>query len=64
MIYGDSNLSITIEDDGIGFEFDKIKLREGIGLKNIENRVYYLNGKLTIESNPGKGTLILVDVRV
>jgi PAS domain S-box-containing protein len=64
MIYGDSNLSLTIEDDGIGFEFDKIKLREGIGLKNIENRVYYLNGKLTIESNPGKGTLILVDVRV
>lgn len=64
MIKSAENLSLTIEDDGIGFEMSKTNARGGIGLKNIENRVYYLNGKLTIESKPGKGTLILVDIRI
>lgn len=64
MIRSDDNLSITIEDDGVGFEKEKIQKEEGIGLKNIENRVFYLNGKLTIESSPGMGTLIVVDIKI
>jgi PAS domain S-box-containing protein len=64
MIKSDDNLSITIEDDGIGFDKEKIQMKEGIGLKNIENRVFYLNGKLTVESSPGKGTLIVIDIRI
>ncbi len=64
MIKGDDNLTITIEDDGVGFDKNKIQKKEGIGLKNIENRVFYLNGKLTVESGPGNGTLILVDIRI
>jgi signal transduction histidine kinase len=60
----DGNLSLTIEDDGIGFAQNTSSYKEGIGLKNIENRTYYLNGKCTIESKPGKGTLILIEIPV
>ncbi len=62
MIKSEDSLSLTIEDDGIGFDSSKIPSKGGIGLKNIENRVYYLNGKLTVESTPGKGTLLLIDL--
>ncbi|RZJ30002.1 MAG: hypothetical protein EOO48_06115 [Flavobacterium sp.] len=43
-------------DDGIGFELDRA--RKGIGLKNINQRVQALNGKLIIYSRPGEGTTI------
>jgi signal transduction histidine kinase len=43
----DTSLVLTIEDDGVGF--DKTKNYEGIGLKNIESRVAYLDGKWKLE---------------
>ncbi len=62
MIKSESSLSLTIEDDGIGFDQTKNLSKNGIGLKNIENRVYYLDGKLTMESAAGNGTLLLIDL--
>jgi len=50
-------LSVTIEDNGIGFELDTV-MKNGIGLNNIRTRVRYLNGELEIDSRPGNGTLI------
>lgn len=43
----DISLILTVEDDGVGF--DKTKNYEGIGLKNIESRVAYLDGKWKLE---------------
>jgi signal transduction histidine kinase len=53
-------LAIEIEDDGQGFEPDANA--EGMGLENIRERVYALDGELTIESTPGKGTVLCVTV--
>lgn len=58
----DNNVDLMIKDNGIGFDMKNVK--RGVGLKNIQNRVYLMNGKLTIETNPGKGCCIHVQFPV
>ncbi|MFC4163817.1 ATP-binding protein [Epilithonimonas zeae] len=55
-------LTLTVEDDGVGF--DKSKITYGLGLKNIENRVRLINGKVEIHSAKGEGTTINVECHV
>jgi signal transduction histidine kinase len=57
-IYGD-NMMLVIKDDGIGFEASSVKL--GAGLKNIQNRVYLVNGTYTIQTSPGNGCKIIIN---
>lgn len=49
----EDRLFIHLSDDGKGFDKSSVDL--GMGLKNIEVRVKKLNGKLTLNSSPGKG---------
>jgi signal transduction histidine kinase len=49
----DTNFSLVITDDGIGFDPDK--KRNGIGLMNIKNRTSAYNGEMHLQSSPGKG---------
>jgi two-component system NarL family sensor kinase len=54
------DISVTIEDNGVGFNTaDKMKF-EGIGLKNIITRVKYLKGSVDISSDQNKGTLVAI----
>ncbi len=46
-------VSVYIQDDGKGFDPEKIK--NGIGLNNIRSRIQAFSGNLTINSAPGKG---------
>jgi signal transduction histidine kinase len=46
-------VTISVKDDGIGFEANK--LESGIGLKNIRGRLNLFNGNLEVISAPGKG---------
>jgi two-component system, NarL family, sensor kinase len=55
----DNSLTITVEDNGVGFETGKVL--EGSGLTNINSRVHYLKGNLDIQSNIGKGTSVHID---
>jgi PAS domain S-box-containing protein len=48
-----NEIFLTIEDDGKGFDPQKIK--SGIGLKNIHHRVEYYNGKIFINTAKNKG---------
>ncbi|MEP1035328.1 sensor histidine kinase [Ekhidna sp.] len=54
------SLSIIYEDNGIGF--NKAEIVAGMGLKNIENRVKKLDGELTIDSSPGKGSTFIIEI--
>jgi signal transduction histidine kinase len=58
----EEEISLLIEDDGIGFDSTKIADFQGIGLKNIQSRVSLMNGELTIDSHSQKGTTILIDI--
>lgn len=59
-----AEFTIMIEDNGKGFDVQKIKKEGGIGLKNIESRVAYLNGRIDYDSQPGRGTTVTVDIPV
>lgn len=58
----DNNISITVEDDGKGFDTSILQAAKGIGWDNIQHRVNFLKGKLDIHSKPGKGTSVLVEL--
>lgn len=62
LIRDETNISLTIEDNGSGFDVaDKAKYN-GMGLKNLQNRVNFIKGKIEIDSHPGRGTLVSVYV--
>lgn len=53
-------LIMKIKDDGIGFDVQHAD--SGNGLINMKKRAQSLNGALTLESRPGAGTKVLLDV--
>lgn len=58
----ENTLSLTVEDDGKGFDVNKIQ-KNGIGLSNIQHRVDYLNGKMDIKSDD-KGTSTHIEFEI
>jgi len=48
-------LSITVEDNGIGFQHQP-ELHQGMGLRNLYSRIKALNGNLDIDASAGRGT--------
>ena len=60
--YEEDTINLTILDDGIGFNSEKVK--RGIGLKNITSRVNQMEGKVEFSSKKDRGTKILVSVPV
>ncbi len=58
--YGDS-LNILVEDDGKGFDTAAIA-DGGIGLQRISTRVKHLGGSMDVDSSPGNGTTVIIDV--
>jgi signal transduction histidine kinase len=55
-------IELEITDDGTGFDLQLVKQsrRGGLGIKNIEALVHYMNGKVCIRSSIGKGTRIAI----
>ena len=63
-VYGRQDwVSLSIQDDGAGFDPQTAGDR-GLGLIGIEERVRELDGRVTIISQPGKGTIVEVEVPV
>ncbi|MEO5948230.1 MAG: sensor histidine kinase [Chitinophagaceae bacterium] len=60
----DNAISITVEDDGKGFNTLVLEGSKGIGWSNIQSRVEYLKGKLDVQSEPGKGTSVHIELNV
>ncbi|MFM8771848.1 MAG: tetratricopeptide repeat protein [Candidatus Kapaibacterium sp.] len=56
----DDHFHLDIEDDGKGF--DPQKIREGIGMRESKARAEIIGGRARIESQPGNGTRVTVTV--
>jgi signal transduction histidine kinase/Tfp pilus assembly protein PilF len=55
-------ISATIEDNGRGFDAKEKVNSGGMGLKNIHTRIEYLKGNIDIDSFPGRGTVISLQI--
>lgn len=60
----DGLLTVTVEDDGKGFDTSVLSLSKGMGWANIQNRVEFLKGKLDVNSQKGKGVSVLIELSV
>jgi signal transduction histidine kinase len=55
-------LSLCIVDEGIGFDPTLVRGHGGLGLMSMRERVLHLGGEITIDSQPSRGTRVLVSV--
>ncbi len=58
----DTDLHLTIEDTGIGFDLDKARGRAALGLVSMRERLRLAKGTIHIQSALGQGTSIEVSV--
>jgi len=56
-------ISLTVEDNGKGFDSAGLLSSEGVGIKNIQNRVRFLHGDVEIDSKPGNGTVVIIRIQ-
>jgi signal transduction histidine kinase len=64
LTHHDDNINIIIEDNGVGFIPESSGNEKGMGLQAIKRKAAQLGGSLTIDSTPGKGTTVIIDIPV
>jgi len=64
LIRDETNISLTIEDNGLGFDAANPEAYSGMGLNNLRSRINFLKGKVELDSQVGRGTLVSVYVPV
>ena len=53
------NVEISVQDDGAGFDLATVQSRgERNGLQNMRHRAEAIGGRFSIETSPGKGTIV------
>lgn len=63
----EKNLTIVYQDNGKGFDKDKLleqPTSSGMGFSNIFSRINSLKGEILVDSAPGRGTLVTIKVRL
>ncbi len=58
------NVILEITDDGAGFDPNTTRTPGGLGLGGMKERVALLGGRLTVNSEPGEGTRVRVEVEI
>ncbi|MGB2975713.1 MAG: ATP-binding protein, partial [Phycisphaerae bacterium] len=60
----DETVLVEVQDDGVGFDTEKVLSVHdeagGFGLFDVRERLDYLGGSLTIRSETGKGTTVVL----
>ena len=60
--YADSAVKIEVRDNGKGFLITRGNSLSGLGMMNMHHRIELMRGKVTVESEPGFGTKILIEL--
>ena len=55
-------VTLAISDDGIGFDIEEKRKSGGAGLANLENRARLINANLVMQSTPGNGTAVTIEL--
>jgi signal transduction histidine kinase len=61
----EAGMRIVVDDDGNGFDAEQAlvpSVRRGLGLVGIDERLTSLGGKLLLESQPGQGARIILEI--
>jgi signal transduction histidine kinase len=62
----DNKFVLKVEDNGVGFDIQAKRTQasssSGIGLKSMTNRASLIGAQITVQSQPGKGTSIKVEL--
>jgi signal transduction histidine kinase len=59
LMYSGDSVQLCISDDGRGFDMNK---KHGMGLRSIRERISSIRGTVQIQSAPGQGTRLFVQV--
>ncbi len=63
-IQDNNRLSVTVEDNGKGFDLADADAVNKAGIETVKSRVHYLNGNMQIESQKDIGTTVMMDFNV
>ena len=58
----DHDVILSIQDDGIGFDWAEVQKQPGLGFSSMRERARLIHGELSIQSQTEKGTVISVRV--
>jgi two-component system sensor histidine kinase DegS len=64
MDMGDTNIRLSMDDNGKGLDTDQLEKEPNLGLKLIKDRAEMLGGKFELDSAPGKGTRVSISIPV
>ncbi len=59
-----NQLNLNLTDDGVGFDVNSIENKDGLGIKNIKERVQQMIGNVQLISKDGKGTQYQISIPV
>jgi len=66
--FKEKGVAVQIEDDGIGFDLSQVlqlaSVKESVGLRGMEERAQLLGGTLSIDTKPGSGTRVTVEIPI
>ena len=60
----DNLLTVTIQDDGVGFDFDSLTQRGGLGIEGMHERAARINADLQIVSAVNQGVTIILKLKL
>ena len=63
LVKGEGWITLSVEDNGKGFDVNNLKESTGSGWSNIKSRVGYLNGNLDLRSEKGTGTSVNIEIK-
>jgi two-component system NarL family sensor kinase len=59
----DTDVNLTIEDDGMGFDLQMFMNHEGNGWRNVQSRINLIKGSIEIDTEPGRqNTTVIITV--
>ena len=57
-----ADVTLTVSDDGRGFDLAAARAKDSLGLISLDERVRLARGRLTIDTQPQRGTTLRIEV--